>query len=48
METGRTHTTLIVAVGCIILAIVLIGGTVWMSRSAHRDTDNAVRSVSLL
>ena len=48
METRRTHTKLIVAIGCIILAIVLIGGTVWMSRSAHRDTDNAVRSVSLL
>ena len=35
-------------VGSVIVAAVLIIGTFWMGRSAGRDTENAVRNVSLL
>ncbi len=42
------RTTLITIIGSILLAVVLIGGTIWMGRSAHKDTVDAVRSVSLL
>ncbi len=42
------RTALITAVGIVLLAAILVGGTVWMSRSAHRDTSEAARSVSLL
>ena len=49
METRQTkRIALIIILGCIMLAVVLIGGTIWMSRSAHNETDKAVRSVSLL
>ena len=35
-------------IGSLIFAIMLVAGTLWMGRSASRDTDTAVRSVSLL
>ncbi|MBQ9607064.1 MAG: hybrid sensor histidine kinase/response regulator, partial [Lachnospiraceae bacterium] len=43
----RSITTLAV-IGGIIVALVLIIGTVWTGRSASRDTEQAVRNVSLL
>ena len=44
-----TRITLITVIGILlIIAFVLIGGTVWMGQSAHKDTFEAVRSVSLL
>ena len=44
----KNHTTLIAVIGIILLAAILIGGMIWMGQSAHRDTVDAVRSVSLL
>ena len=38
----------ITVVGSLLLAIVLVTGTIWMGRSAQEDTQEAVRSVSLL
>ena len=49
MEKRKTtRTTLITIIGIILIAAILIGGTIWMGRSAHKDTVEAVRSVSLL
>ena len=35
-------------VGSIVVALILIVSTIWMGKSASRDTENAVRNVSLL
>ena len=43
-----SRTTLVAVTGSIILALILIGGTILMGQSAHQDTNEAVRSVSLL
>ena len=49
MKENRGNLTALVAViGAVILAAVLIGGSVWMGQSAHRDTVEAAHSVSLL
>ena len=45
---GKNHTTLVAVTGIILLAVILIGGTVLMGQRAHKDTGDAVRSVSLL
>ena len=45
---GRKRTTLISVIGGIILVVILVFGTIWTGRSAQRDTEQAVRSVSLL
>ena len=45
---SRNRNWLVAAIGGVILAVILIGGTVWMGQSAHRDTSEAARSVSLL
>ena len=44
----KNATTPIVLIGSLILAIILVAGTVWMGAYARRDTEEAVRSVSLL
>ena len=44
----NNHIALITIAGIIILAVILIGGTIQLGRSAHEDTVKAVRSVSLL
>ena len=44
----RKHTLRIAVIGSAILLIVLVGGAVWMGRSARQDTSEAARSVSLL
>ena len=49
MESRKKNRTgLIAAIGILLLAVILIGGTIWMGQSAHKDTVEAVRSVSLL
>ena len=44
----RSRTAWIAVIGSAILAAVLIGGSVWTTRQARRDTSDAARSVSLL
>ena len=48
MENRNHRTTLIATVGGIALVIILVFGTIWVGNSARRDTESAVRSVSLL
>ena len=48
MENRKNRTTLIAAIGGIALVIILVFGTLWVGHSARRDTESAVRSVSLL
>ena len=49
MNTKKSSGTMRVAVLCgILVAIILIVGTIWTGRAARRDTESAVRSVSLL
>lgn len=49
MKQGRkNYTTTIAVIGSLILAIILVAGTMWMGSRARRDTEEAVRSVSLL
>ena len=40
--------TLASVIGSIVLAFILVFGTMWMGNNARRDTESAVRSVSLL
>ena len=44
----RKNTTKAAVIGSFVLALVLIAGTFWMGRSSRKDTEEAVRSVSLL
>ena len=49
METPKKYNIAHIAViGSLIVALILIAGTVWMGRSARRDAETAVHSVSLL
>ena len=49
MKTARNNrTTAIMVAGSLVLALVLVLGTIWMGRSAKEATESAVRSVSLL
>ena len=48
METRKNRTTLIALVGGIALLLILVFGTILVGRSARKDTESAVRSVSLL
>ncbi|MBR0474275.1 MAG: response regulator [Erysipelotrichaceae bacterium] len=49
MSNGRNnHQTRIVIIGSLVLAIILVAGTMWMGDNARKDTEEAVRSVSLL
>ena len=45
---NRNRSRRAAVIGSIILAAVMIGGTVWMGQSAYRDTSEVARSVSLL
>ena len=38
----------VTAAGSVIVMLILVLGTVWMGQNARRDTEAAVRSVSLL
>ena len=44
----RSNTTRVAIIGSLVLAVVLIVSTFWMGQSSRRDTEKAVRSVSLL
>ena len=44
----KKTTTLITVIGAIVIIVILVFGTIWSGGSAKRDTDKAVRSVSLL
>lgn len=47
MKNGKTTlTALITIAGCVILAAIMISGTINMGRYAHNDTIDAVRTVS--
>ncbi|MBQ7371253.1 MAG: response regulator [Blautia sp.] len=46
LKRGNTART--VATGALIITLVLVLSTIWMGKSASRDTEDAVRSVSLL
>ena len=49
MDHGRkNYTATIAIIGSLILAIILVAGTMWMGVRSRRDTEEAVRSVSLL
>ena len=48
MGDRKNSTTLITVLGGIALVLILAVGTTWTGRSAKRDTESAVRSVSLL
>ena len=49
MKGTNTKNIMTVAiVGSIIVALILIIGTVWTGKSTSRDTEKAVRNVSLL
>ena len=44
----KNLTTRIAVIGIVVVAAIMVGGTIWMSQSANKDTEDAVRSVSLL
>ena len=44
----KNHTATIAIVGSFVLAVILVAGTIWMGRNVKKDTEEAVRSVSLL
>jgi len=48
MTQKRSRTLPIAVIGGIIVMLILILGTFWMGRIARRDTEQAVRTVSLL
>ena len=47
-EHKPKNTAAVAVVGGLIVILVLVLGTIWMGQSARRDTETAVRSVSLL
>lgn len=44
----KKNTVRIAVIGGIIVAVILIAGTIWLGQSARRDTEKAVHAVSLL
>ena len=49
MEDRRQRVNTAAAViGALAILFILVFGTIWMGRIAKKDTDTAVRSVSLL
>ena len=48
MKTRNKSTARATLISAAIVLIILIVGTVWMGREANRDTESAVRTVSLL
>ena len=47
-NTRNSRTRIITIIGGVILAVILIAGTIWMGASTRNGTDTAVRTVSLL
>ncbi len=48
MDTKRNRTAAIAVIGGLIVVLILVFGTLWTGHSAKKDTEDAVRSVSLL
>ena len=48
MDKNRKRITLVASIGGVLLVIILFLGTIWMGQNAKRETESAVRSVSLL
>ena len=48
MEIKRKRITIAAVIGGIIVMAILILGTLWMGQSAKRDSETAVRSVSMM
>ena len=48
LKKQKSNTAYGVIIAAVLIGVFLILGTVWMGRSARKDTDRAVRSVSLL
>ena len=49
MKKEKSNKTLLITIiGVLILSLILVFGTLWMSRSSKEDMQKAVRSVSLL
>ena len=44
----KNNTAIISILGGVIIALILVLGTIWMGQSARKDTNNAVRTVSNL
>ena len=48
MKTRKNTATLAAAIGGVIVTLILVLGTIWRGQAAKRDSDQAVRSASLL
>jgi hypothetical protein len=49
MNHDRKNNIATIAIfGSLLLTVILVAGTMWMGSRARRDTEEAVRSVSLL
>ena len=49
MDTGKkSYTAAIMIIGSLVIAVILVLGTVWMGRSSNKYTEQAVHTVSLL
>ncbi len=48
MDAKKNYMLRMALIGGIIVAVIMAGGTIWMGRSASKDTEDAVHSVSLL
>ena len=44
----KNYIATIAIFGSLLLTVILVAGTMWMGSRARRDTEEAVRSVSLL
>ncbi len=47
-STKKSYAAHIVVVGSVIIALIIVIGTIWVVRSAQRDNEKAVRAVSVL
>ena len=48
MKGKRKGTAFITIIGALVLIVILVLGTIWMGQNARKDTEDAVRAVSLL
>ncbi|MBR7070690.1 MAG: hypothetical protein IKI29_00765 [Clostridia bacterium] len=48
MEHNRKRTVALITVGSILIATLLVFATMWLGSNEKRDTDKAVRTVSLM
>ena len=48
MDARKNYMLRMALIGGILVAAIMVGGTIWMGRSVTKDTEDAVHSVSLL